>query len=334
MEADIIVMDLGGTKCAAGLLRYEGSGIATLLREARVYLKDVGSLAALVAKLSAQIDYDFANAQAICVAAAGRYYDGAIHLEHGYPYPMPLAKLASTQGWQKMHVVHDYTPIACATFTKYSQQPAHLKIIQPGHSEKHGRRVVLGIGSGLGVKDTWLLQDHKFWLGENEAGHIGIPFPAHCAADVCQRHQALMQFLQTSGVLAEDEGISFESILSGKGLARLHKFFSSSDMELSAREISQRCNEPIFRETWACFAWYLGCYIATLQLVMMPSGGMWIAGGVLQQNASVFDGPDFHAGMQSLPAYAHERGAFPIALMLGHDHVYYGGAYYARHRML
>ncbi len=98
-----------------------------------------------------------------------------LHLHNGYPFLMPIAKVASQKEWAPYAVVHDYTPVVCASFYP------HLKTIEihRGHPDQYGRRVAFGIGTGLGLKDGALIPNGDFWLGNNEMGHIGL-----CAGNV------------------------------------------------------------------------------------------------------------------------------------------------------
>lgn len=330
----ILVFDIGATKCAVGIMCYdEVSARLTLLESAKQCLLEATCLDALFALLQQQVNFDFKKADAVCIAAAGRYHDGVLHLENAYPYPMTIDCYAKKQNWQHVVVVHDYTPIACATFTDFTKQSEHILTINPGKADTYGRRLVLGVGTGLGIKDIILLSNHDFWLGENEAGHMGLPFPPLAQLADQKRHRALLRFLRKSDTFSVGEAITFESILSGRGVERLYRFINENQ-SLSAKDISRHATQIACRKTWELFAWYLGLFVSSLQLAMMPSGGIWMSGGVLRQNTHIFDTGAFLDGIAAIPAYYAERCQFPIYLMLGNQHVFYGGAYYVIKRVM
>ena len=51
--------------------------------------------------------------------------------------------------------------------------PANLKKLNAAPLNREGRRVALGLGTGLGMKDGVLFPDENFWLGKNEIGQAG-----------------------------------------------------------------------------------------------------------------------------------------------------------------
>ncbi|MES2203605.1 MAG: hypothetical protein V4496_00130, partial [Pseudomonadota bacterium] len=73
MRKTFVVWDLGATKCAAAVIDFDfHSDEFDCISTTRVPLTDCADLDALVAQIETNLNYSMANADAICIAAAGR----------------------------------------------------------------------------------------------------------------------------------------------------------------------------------------------------------------------------------------------------------------------
>ena len=169
----------------------------------------------------------------------------------------------------------------------YRNLQAVRQTIHPGCFDPMGRRVAFGVGTGLGVKDAVLLRC-RFWLGNNELGHIGITLPPKMNRVESTVHREFIRFLQDHDEL-HGAFISFETILSGKGWLAFINLFrerASFNPEETVSEIKASDIESL-----KLFGWYLGLFVGALQLMFMPSGGIWIHGGVINKNLELFNEP-------------------------------------------
>lgn len=326
MKKKIIALDLGGTKCAAGVVEVDDAH-ATLQCVARytVKLADTSSLEHLISCISAGLAMEFAAADAICVGAAGQYDGEKLIYAGAYPYPMNFAALAKQQRWPVYAVVHDYTPVVCATFTNY-MQPDNIQLLNEVSPQRFGRRIALGFGTGVGMKDGVLFDNGDFWLGTNEVGHIGINQPPECDKAHLNRHAELIKFLQ--------QPITYEKILTGQGIANLFQFFYPNETRITPEEVGLRMQQQKTPELMEAFAWYLGLFIGGVQLTFMPEAGTWITGGVALNHLNAFQHPEFFAGINASPAYLAQRKHAPLGILCNPDHALLGGAYYATKRLL
>jgi glucokinase len=275
-----------------------------------------------------------ADADAICIGAAGQYNGEFLELDAGYPYPMNFAHIAKEQNWPPFAIIHDYSPIVCATFTPYIEQPDNIRRLNEASLNPEGRRVALGVGTGVGMKDGVLFPDGNFWLGTNEIGHIGVITPPLADKIYLERHCELIKFLRCGGVLADNEPLTFEKLLAGQGIVRIHSFFDREASKKTSEEIGAHVRDGHADETLALFAWYLGLLVGTIQLAFLPDGGIWLTGGVILSHLDVFDHSDFYVGIESSPAYLNLRQQFPLGLLCGAEHAFMGSAYYVTKRLL
>jgi glucokinase len=330
----IITWDLGATKCTAGLIEHHSETQNLICKKKyTIKLADTVSLEDMVMKLEKALDFSFSEASAICIGAAG-HFDGKnlIHT-NPYPYSMHFAQLAERQHWPWYAIIHDYASIVCATFTAYMQEPHNLKRINLCPMKPHTRRVALGIGTGLGMKDGVQFPNGDFWLGQNEIGHIGITHPPSADAFYLSRHHEIMQFLQNK-YAKENAPISFERILSGQGMVNLYEFFYPNQEKLSPEELGLKLSQGQASEIIDAFAWYVGLCVGAVQLIFMPQGGVWITGGVSLNYLELFDRTDFLAGIYASPAYLMQRQEFPLGVLCNPEHALIGNAFYAVNRLL
>lgn len=335
MTKTIISWDLGATKCTAGIVEYDAQTQAiTCKKHHTIKLNEANSLENLIEKLDAALDFPIVKADAICIGGAGHYNGVTLHLENGYPYPMHFAQIAKSQAWPAHAIIHDYAPIVCATFTSYMENPNNVKRLNTCALASHGRRVALGIGTGLGLKDGILFPDGDFWLGQNEIGHIGITTPPLADKHQLDRHKELIRFLRSNTDLKNNDPITFEKILSGNGTVRLYQFFYPSPDSLTPEDVGNKMRAGDASEMLDAFAWYLGLFIGTVQLAFMPDGGVWMTGGVALNHLEVFDRPEFFAGIHASPTYLAQRQEYPMGVLCNHEHALIGGGYYSAKRLL
>jgi len=328
-----IIWDLGATKCAAALVHDDGQ--FHIQKKARVELAQCQSLSDLTQQIESQLQTPFTKADAICIAGAGQYNGEELCLQKPYPFPMTFAKTAQANHWPRFHVIHDYAPIVCRTFVEMNEQ-AGYRYLNTVPSDSTGRRVAFGVGTGLGVKDAAPLENGQFWLGCNEMGHIGLTTPSLATSDEIKLHQAFCRFLHEIEVLPASTPITYEMVLSGNGLSRIYQFFYGSDKKLSPKETAEFIAQSNDNQIYKLFAWYLGCFIATVQLTFMPTGGIYINGGVIHRSLQLFSEPYIQAmwrGIKSFPAYWNLRQKMPLIVMEGQDHAFLGGAYYITKRI-
>jgi len=325
----LISCDLGRTKCAAGVIEYNSeTDQLNCKKTCSVKLKEAHSLAELIQHIESGLNVRFSETSAICLGGAGQYNGESLIHENPYPYPMHFATLAKAQKWPPFAVIHDYAPILCATFTSYMDQPENIKQLHPAPMNPYGRRVALGLGTGLGMKDGLLFPDGEFWLGQNEIGHTGIVFPPDTSPEKSHLHLELMDFLQGRKTV-----LTFEQLLSGPGTVNLYEFFYPDRKKLSPEEVGVAMRDGKTTEMNNAFAWYLGLLVGTIQLTFMPDGGIWITGGVALNHLDIFELGDFYSGINASPAYALQRSQYPLGILVNPNHAIMGGGYYAARRL-
>lgn len=331
----IVTLDLGATKCAAALVEYHTTTQKfRALRTCHVILAETSSLQDLIQQIEAKLQVRFCDADAVCIGAAGQYNGRElIHLSGVYPYAMPFAALAQIENWPPYAVLHDYDTVVCATFTNYMQDTQNLLPLNDCPPDPYQRRIALGLGTGLGLKDGVLLPNDDFWLGKNEMGHIGIIHPPKALSSRLQQHKECMNYFSSYQAKTNNQ-ITFENVLTGRGLVHLFQFFYPQQPTPTPAAASEKMAAGAAPELLDLFAWYLGLFVGTVQLTFLPAGGIWITGGVVMKNLEIFRQASFTEGIQASPAYLHERSTYPMGVMINPEHALIGAGFYAVKRLL
>lgn len=331
----ILSLDLGATKCAAGIIEYNTDlNTYACLHDTQVKLTETNSLTDLIYQLESRLKVKARDLDAVCVGAAGQFNgQELIHLAGVYPYRMPFAELATIEKWPCFNVLHDYDTVMCATFTSYMANAANVLNLRQPTTSPYKRRVTLGLGTGVGLKDGVLFPDGNFWLGKNEMGHIGISHPPAASANALQLHRELLEYLRKQEAIAAHQPVTFENVLTGRGLVHMHNFLYQDHVK-SGSEVGDRLASNQASELMDLFAWYLGLFVGTVELSFMPESGTWITGGVALNNPAVFHNPNLMKGIEASPAYLQERNAYPLGVLLNPQHALIGGGYYAVNKLL
>lgn len=330
--ANYIIWILDGDDCHTALIE----SFENTLRIAGHFdckLSDFASLKKMTSIIEENLGISHAYSDGVCIASAGEYNGYELILEDSDSlqpvFPLNFQQLASEENWSNIFIVNNYTPLICRTFI---DDDHGIKTISAGQPNELGRRVALGIDSGLGLRDSVLLPDGQIWIGTNEAGKIGLSYPP--LYQVCEsfQHHELINFLQNHKE-AGKKIITFETILSKKGLTLLHQFAEKLPDSLSIEATFAVLSKDPVSPTLQIFARYLGLFINIIELSFMPSGGIWVDGKIVEL-FGLFESPLLNfvqRGRDLSPAYKNIRELFPLKVLYGTDHAFLGAGFYINH---
>ena len=272
---------------------------------------------------------------------AGVYSDGRLRVEPDYRYPITLSETAKKQHWRRYAVMHDYAgPAASVCIPGYLKQN-EICVLRLGEMLPYRRRVAWGSGSGVGLKDSFVLRNGGLKLGANEASHLGIPdltacLPEHLeiikngvtrggfvlssgkideeyVSEAVDLHQRVCDVLQRKPGLLNGQTRTLERLISGPGLTLLMKILTGFDK--TPEEIGPAIQSGRFGEIANAFSFYLGLFQGTVEVQFMPAGGCFITGGVILKNPSLVKSPFFEIGRRMTLSYLKERDSFPMMVL-------------------
>ncbi len=156
---------------------------------------------------------------------------------------------------------------------------AESVVLQSGQVEADGPRLIVGAGTGLG-KAVILPAKENHVLARvlrSEGGHVG--FAPRNADDA-----ALLAFVRQK---AEEDHVPLERLVSGVGIATIYAYLTQStspknDGEMDGAEVSARAaqGDPQAARAIEWFVQLYGSAIGDFALDVLPTGGLFIAGGI------------------------------------------------------
>lgn len=212
----------------------------------------------------------------------------------------------------RVRVLND---LAAAAHGLESMGTRELLTIQPGKAAPNEPRVILGVGTGLGV--AYVVPEKStptpfFQVVPGEGGHIGFS-PA--SAEQAALWQAMF---------AQHGRVEAEQVCSGAGLANIYEFLKGRGECAAAPErpdaawISQNAaekNEPTCINALDLFAECLGNIAADHALATMARGGVYLAGGVIAKLAPSFNRDRFRAAFCAKSLFAAQLMRIPVKLV-------------------
>ena len=259
-----LVADIGGTNTRVALAdrgvlrqgsirRYANAGRASLVDILRDFLRETATT----------------ECTGVCVAAAGPVRDGVARMTN-LDWEISAGDLADLGGTGRIAILND---LQAQGHALSSLEPRHLRALIPGDAASaSATQLVVGAGTGFNAAPV-----HHSAMGTHvmpsECGHIHLPQHG-------EQEQALARHL------AKRHGIAtIEEVLAGRGLVALHHWTSGHDLAPDALIAAIEAGDGAARETGALYARIMGRTLASLALVHLPFGGIFLIGGVARAMA-------------------------------------------------
>ena len=200
------------------------------------------------------------------------------------PWSFSRKQLKKELQLEQLEVMNDFAAVALALPVLEDSQ---IDIVRAGKSPANAAMLAIGPGTGLGV--AGVVPAGRSWCAiPGEGGHCSA------ALDHIVPHDA-QQRLWHSGSL------SWEHILSGPGLPRLHSaLHCANDLDTPEKITSAaRSGDDNARQTLSCFSALLGRCTANAALLFGAWGGAFLGGGLVKSMQDSFDRDAFVEGFES-----------------------------------
>lgn len=272
----VLAGDVGGTKTVLSL--YERAPDAWTEIATTTFAS--ASHGGLEAPTAAFLDAASARPVAAAFGVAGPVKDGRCHTTN-LPWLIDARALCTSLGIPRVAVINDFEATARGLV---ELDASEVVVLQEGRVDPSGPVAVLGAGTGLGeailVRTPAGLQ-----VLATEGGHASF-------APQSELEDGLLAFLRAR----HPDHVSYERVLSGPGLATLHEYVLESGLATSAPETLARLRvedpgavvgelgtadaDPACARALAMFVSIYGSEAGNLALKTLPSGGLFVSGGI------------------------------------------------------
>jgi glucokinase len=305
---NVLLADIGGTNARFALLANGAVGAITHLA--------VSNYPSFGEALSAYLGgrTEAGTVGAACIAVAGTVQNGRCVMTNS-PWVIDAGEVRAAHGFATVRLVNDFEAVAWSLHRLPSDR---LLRIGGGQPVAGAPLVALGPGTGLGVAVS-VPHAGGYLVLPGEGGHATLP---GCSS----REDAVIAHLrQRFG------HVSAERVLSGSGLENLYEALAALDRatpprrraaEITAAGIEGTC--PTCRAAIDMFCAMLGTVAGNLALTLGASGGIFIAGGILQHMPKYFAGSSFRARFEEKGRFGEYLRAIPTYLILGEDTAFVG----------
>lgn len=269
----LLAADLGGTKTLLEL----GHAVAGNYAPLRAQRFENAEFASLEAVLRSFLQKGPA-VDAACIAVAGPVVNDCATVTN-LPWEIDASVLSAELGGAQVRLINDFEAVS---YGVEHVPPSALVTLQAGCVESAGVRAVMGAGTGLG--EGFVVTCNGIRIAHaSEGGHTD--FAPRTAAQ-----WRLLQFLN-----ARFEHVSYERVLSGQGLVHILEFLRAESFAretvlpepaaITAMALAQP--DSLEAQAVTIFIDVLGAEAGNLALKTMPTGGVYIAGGIAPKMLSL-----------------------------------------------
>lgn len=277
----IAAADVGGTKTVValyeGALSERGKGALTEVRRRRYLSADFEGFSPL---LSTFLEGDAKGIDAVGVGVAGPVFADTCRATN-LPWELDARQIEAALRLPKVALINDFAAVAWGVGELASDQ---LEVLQDRPADQKGVRAIIGAGTGLGEAIVVPQPGGPPLILPSEGGH----------ADFAPRDELEIELLRF--LIARHRRVSYERVLSGRGLVALYDFMVESGHAQTAEAVERRfANEDpaavvssagLDGSDEACaralslFCSLYGSEAGNLALKTLPNGGVYVAGGI------------------------------------------------------
>ncbi|WP_370226283.1 glucokinase [Pararhodobacter marinus] len=289
-----LVADIGGTNTRValadeGVLRqgsirkYPNAGRGSLSEILTQYLTDTAT----------------GDCAGVCVAAAGPVRGGVARMTN-LDWEVTAGDLARVGGTSRVSILND---LQAQGHALASLDRRHLRCLLPGQAAEPGAaQLVVGAGTGFNAAPVHHLPGGTY-VAPSECGHIHLPRKGDQEAALA-RH------------LAEKHGIAtIEEVLCGRGLVALHHWVTGQTLPGNALTAAIVAGEAEAQETGRLYARIMGRALASLAMVHLPFGGIFLIGSVARAMAPVLAPLGMAETFRDMGRFSDFMDAFPVSVV-------------------
>lgn len=322
----ILAGDVGGTNTRLQLVEKNEQGIEYHARIS--YPSQEYENLSDVVKLFFQQTVKDIKIQKACFAVAGPVREMTAKVTN-LPWQLDVEQLQRDLGFPLVVLINDFQAIGYGISMLEDNE---LLTVQYGVPELHGRRALIGAGTGLGeTLLTWQTDHYQPW--PTEGGHVDF-------APTNELEIELLSYLKT-----KHDHVSYELLLSGLGITRIYSFLrdvknipESSSLAALIKEddpatvISNAAlnkNDELSSQALNCFMNIYAAQAGNVALNHLATGGVYIAGGIAPKIIDKFKDAGFLQTFNNKGKMSALMNDIPVKVILNDNVGLLGAVQYA-----
>ena len=306
----ILSADVGGTNSRFGSFQVDADGELTFLESICLRTGDALSFAHLLDKLKVS-DFNLKPEEAdiAVLAIAGPVENGTKCSPPFISWDVDISEVQKYFGLKWPLLINDFIAQAYACRSVIGEG---AELVKPGRLIRDATAAVIGAGTALGK--AVILPDGK-------GGHLAIPSEGGHAsfAFESKREYEFQQFLvQEHG----DKYITWNKIVSGRGLSHIHQFLTGE--KFGPEEVISRILPDSETLEWASRFYGRACRNFALETLSV--GGVYITGGVAARTPELVTSHVFREEFVRSDTMSVLLSNIPVFLIKEQDAGLWGGA--------
>lgn len=322
----LLAGDIGGTKTTLAVFS-EQRGPRAPLAEETFHSAEFPSLEAIIERFLGGTDYQIERAS---FGVAGPVVDGEARITN-LPWVIRRASLGDALHCGHVALLNDLVAIASGV---PHLEPGDRSTLNEGRPERGGTLAVIAPGTGLG--EAFLIWDGaRYRAYASEGGH----------ADFAPTDSTELELLRY--LMARLDHVSYERVCSGKGLPNIYAFLketgraeepawlaerlaAAADPSPVITEAALHAESPsaICLETMRLFVSIMGAEAGNLALKVLPSGGVYLGGGIPPRLLSLLREERFMRAFTHKGRLSQVLEPLPVHVILNPKIALLGAAYH------
>lgn len=321
----ILAGDIGGTKTVLAVYADRTNVPAHPVHEARFKSADYQSFETIVQEFLGQI---CCTPKTACFGVAGPVKEGHSRITN-LPWKIDADEIKQTCGIPSVFLINDLQAIAVSV--PHLGKDA-LFTLNSGAPDPKGNRAVIAPGTGLGVAFlVWAGAGYRAFA--SEGGHTA--FSPRDTRDV-----ELLEFLTR-----RYGHVSFERVCSGSQLPNIYGYFLENKIFVEPEWLREKLDAaadktPVIVETALehkadicdavldVFVRALGTITGNMAVTLMPTGGIYLGGGIPPRILKRLSRPDFLSRIADKGRFASLCAGMPVHVILDPKAALHGAAWY------
>jgi glucokinase len=313
----ILAGDVGGTKCNLALFEIQGKSRRKIFDQ-RYESREFPTFDGVISKFLSDTQAETKAAGAHAIEAAGFGVAGPV-IDHrvkatNLPWIVDASALSSQLGTGHVVLLND---LEATGYSLAHLAPSEISTLNQGTPSPQSTQAVLAAGTGLG--EAILFWDGKqHVVAGTEGGHTDF-------APRTEEEIELLRYMKK-----QNEFVSVELILSGRGFRTIHTFLDASVQhpsfegpkadaapEITRLALAAQC--PVCVRTLDLWVSLYGAEAGNLALKVLARGGVWVAGGIAVKIRQKMEDGTFFRAFCEKEKFAAMLAQIPIRMVLNEE---------------